>query len=50
MNRDVFHEMEDDVRVAIGDPIFDLMTRQAKPGSTDRTPDQSAVELVAVEA
>jgi heme oxygenase len=50
MNRDVFHEMEDDVRAAIGDHVFDLITRQDKPGSTDRAPGQSSVELVATEA
>jgi len=50
MNRDVFHELEDDVRTAIGDHVFDLITRQDKPGSTDRPPGQSSVEWVAAEA
>lgn len=49
MNRDVFHEMEDDMRAAIGDHVFDLITRQDKPGSTDRAPGSSSVELVAAE-
>lgn len=49
MNRDVFHEMEPEVRAAIGDHVFDLITRQDKPGSTDRAPGSSSVELVAAE-
>jgi heme oxygenase len=50
MNRDVFHEMEPEVRAAVGDHVFDLITRQDKPGSTDRAPGSSSVELVAAEA
>jgi heme oxygenase len=50
MNRDVFHELESEVRAAIGDHVFDLITRQDKPGSTDRAPGSSSVELVAAEA
>jgi len=49
LNRDVFHELESDVRAAIGDHVFDLVTRQDKPGSTDRAPGNSSVELVAAE-
>jgi heme oxygenase len=36
MNRDVMHELEPDVKAAIGDHAFDLLTRQDKPGSTER--------------
>jgi heme oxygenase len=50
MNRDVVHELEPEVRTAIGDHVFDLVTRQDKPGSTDRAPGSSSVELVAAEA
>lgn len=49
LNRDVFHEMEPAVRAAVGDHVFDLITRQDKPGSTDRAPGSSSVELVAAE-
>jgi heme oxygenase len=49
LNRNVFHELEDDVRAAIGDHVFDLITRQDKPGSTERHPGSTAVELVAAE-
>ncbi len=38
LNRDVVHELEDDVKAAIGEHIFDLLTRQDKPGSTERHP------------
>lgn len=38
LNRNVVHELEDDVRAAIGDHVFDLVTRQAQPGSTERVP------------
>ncbi|WP_421654324.1 heme oxygenase (biliverdin-producing) [Leptothermofonsia sp. ETS-13] len=37
LNRDVMHELEPDVKAAIGDHAFDLLTRQDKPGSTERT-------------
>jgi heme oxygenase (biliverdin-producing, ferredoxin) len=43
LNRDVFHELENDVKNAIGDHVFDLITRQDKPGSTEsRVNDQLA--------
>ncbi|MGG6296958.1 hypothetical protein ACQ4M4_21390 [Leptolyngbya sp. AN02str] len=29
-------ELESDVKTAIGDHAFDLLTRQEKPGSTER--------------
>ncbi len=50
LNRNVFHELEDDVKAAVGTHIFDLITRQDKPGSTEREPGSSSVELVAAEA
>jgi heme oxygenase len=49
LNRDIFHELEPDVRAAIGEHVFDLITRQDKPGSTERRPGQTSVELVAAE-
>ncbi|MBO3459894.1 heme oxygenase (biliverdin-producing) [Aetokthonos hydrillicola Thurmond2011] len=49
LNRNVFHELEDDVKAAIGDHVFDLITRQDKPGSTERSPGNTAVELIAAE-
>jgi heme oxygenase len=49
LNRDVVHELEGDVREAIGEHVFDLVTRQDKPGSTERSPGSPAVELVATE-
>ncbi|MEE3716126.1 heme oxygenase (biliverdin-producing) [Tumidithrix elongata RA019] len=38
LNRDVVHELEPDVRAAIGEHTFDLLTRQDRPGSTERHP------------
>ncbi len=35
LNRDVMHELEADVKAAIGDHTFDLLTRQDRPGSTE---------------
>lgn len=35
LNRDVMHELEPDVKAAIGDHTFDLLTRQDRPGSTE---------------
>lgn len=35
LNRDVVYELEDDVKAAIGDHVFDLITRQDRPGSTE---------------
>lgn len=49
LNRNVFHELEDDVKAAVGDRVFDLITRQDRPGSTERSAEHVAVELVAVE-
>ncbi|MGE5655971.1 MAG: heme oxygenase (biliverdin-producing) [Actinomycetota bacterium] len=49
LNRDVMHELENDVKAAIGDHVFDLITRQDKPGSTERSPGNTSIELVATE-
>lgn len=49
LNHNVFHELEDEVKAAIGDHVFDLITRQDKPGSTERAPGTTSVELVASE-
>jgi heme oxygenase (biliverdin-producing, ferredoxin) len=35
LNRNVMHELEADVRAAIGEHVFDLVTRQDRPGSTE---------------
>ena len=51
LNRNVVHELEPLVREAIGDHVFELITRQDKPGSTERhhgAPVQSP-ELVSAE-
>jgi heme oxygenase len=47
LNRDVIHELEADVRAAIGDHVFDLITRQDHVGSTERTPNNTEVGIVA---
>jgi heme oxygenase len=49
MNRDVMHDLEDDVKNAIGDRVFDLITRQDIPGSTERSSGRPTVELIATE-
>lgn len=36
LNRNVMHELEGDVKAAIGEHTFDLLTRQDRPGSTER--------------
>lgn len=36
LNRDMVHELEDDVKAAIGEHTFDLLTRQDRHGSTER--------------
>lgn len=48
LNRDVMHELEADVRAAIGEHVFDLVTRQDRPGSTERIKGHP-VALVAAE-
>jgi heme oxygenase len=35
-NRDVLHELEPEVKAAVGDRVFELLARQDKPGSTER--------------
>jgi len=35
LNRNVVHELEADVKAAIGDHVFTLLTQQNKPGSTE---------------
>lgn len=49
LNRNVFHELEPEVRAAVGDHVFELITKQDKPGSTERHRGQETVELVAAE-
>lgn len=43
LNRDIFHELEADVKAVIGEHVFDLITRQDKVGSTEPTPESAAV-------
>lgn len=49
LNRDVMHALEPEVKAAIGDHVFDLITRQDIPGATERAPGNSSVELMNVE-
>ena len=49
LNRDVMHALEPEVKAAIGDHVFDLITRQDIPGATERPPGNSSVELMNVE-
>jgi heme oxygenase len=49
LNRDVVHELEDDVKAAIGPHVFDLLTRQDIPGATERSPHRSAQEAPVAE-
>ena len=49
LNRDVMHALEPEVQAAIGDHVFDLITRQDIPGSTERSPGKTSVELIAAE-
>lgn len=35
LNRNVVHELEEDVKAAVGDQVFDLLIRQDRPGSTE---------------
>lgn len=49
LNRNVMHELENDVRLAIGEHVFDLLTRQNRPGSTEHRPGHPTVGLVAAE-
>jgi heme oxygenase len=49
LNRDVMHSLEPEVKAAIGDHVFDLITRQDIPGSTERAPGNTTVELITAE-
>ncbi|MGV2826902.1 biliverdin-producing heme oxygenase [Myxosarcina sp. GI1(2024)] len=49
LNRDVMHSLEPEVKAAIGEHVFDLITRQDIPGSTERAPGNSSVELITAE-
>ncbi len=46
LNRNLMQELEGDVKAAIGEHTFDLLTRQDRPGSTER-PIPSSKELTA---
>ncbi|MBD2464848.1 heme oxygenase (biliverdin-producing) [Oscillatoria sp. FACHB-1407] len=45
LNRDVVHALEDDVKAVIGEHVFDLLTRQAIPGATERPPHHAATPV-----
>lgn len=47
LNRDVVHELEDDVKAVIGEHVFELLTLQDRPGSTERVHPTPAKEPVA---
>ena len=47
LNRDVMHELEAYVKAAIGEHTFDLLTRQDRPGSTERRSQGAEREPVA---
>lgn len=49
LNRDVVHELEDDVRSVIGEHVFDLLTRQDRPGSTAKCPHAAAAKAPVAE-
>lgn len=49
LNRDVMHSLEPEVKAAIGDHVFDLITRQDIPGATERPPGDGSVELSTAE-
>lgn len=49
LNRDVVHELEDDVKAVIGDHVFELLTLQDRPGSTERVHPTATKESAAVE-
>lgn len=49
LNRDLMHDREADIRAAIGEHVFDLVTRQNRPGSTEQRPGQGTVQLIAAE-
>lgn len=49
LNRDLMHDLEDDVKAAIGEHVFDLLTRQDKPGSTEGTSDSNSRETAVLQ-
>lgn len=49
LNRDVMQGLEEDLRAAIGDHVFDLVTRQDRPGSTTQHDSHGMVQLIAAE-
>ncbi|HHP7232066.1 MAG TPA: heme oxygenase (biliverdin-producing) [Xenococcaceae cyanobacterium] len=49
LNRDVMHALEPEVKAAIGDHVFDLITRQDIPGATERSSGHGSAELTAAE-
>jgi heme oxygenase len=49
LNRDVVHELEADIKAAIGEHVFDLITRQDRPGSTEPHPHRVTGESVIAE-
>jgi len=48
LNGNVLHELEGDVKAAIGDHIFDLLTRQDIPGATEKRPRDPAQDILPV--
>jgi heme oxygenase (biliverdin-producing, ferredoxin) len=46
LNRDVVHGLEDEVKAAIGEHVFDLLTRQDIPGATERPSHAGMVAIV----
>jgi heme oxygenase len=48
LNRDLVHELEDDVIAAVGEHVFDLLTRQNIPGATE-TSHPSSEKVPAIE-
>jgi heme oxygenase len=49
LNHDVVHELEPDVKAAVGEHVFDLITRQAIPGATERPAHRSSPEPVTLD-
>jgi heme oxygenase len=49
LNRDVVHELELDVKAAIGEHVFELITRQSIPGATERPAHPLSSETVTLE-
>ncbi len=47
LNHNVLNELEGDIKAAIGEHVFDLITRQDKLGSTEDSPESTLVEVAA---